>query len=228
MPDSLLPAAEVANHLLTWIELRNRLLLAALFGFIVAGVYLLSQRRPPGQVLPLVSTLVLLTILVAMTTIVIGENLARAFGLVGALSIVRFRTVVDDTRDTSFVIFAVVVGMALGAGYLDVCLLGVPIVALAAVGLSYGGAKLAQAKPEPVSRRLEIRIGAGREPEQVFGDTFAAHLTHWKLTTVLSARQGTSLDLTYFVKLRDANQMLPLVKALQMLDGVQSVELKAE
>ena len=50
-----------------------------------------------------------------MVTQVIGDNVARAFSLVGALSIVRFRTVVRDTQDTAFVIFAVVVGMAVGA-----------------------------------------------------------------------------------------------------------------
>ena len=50
-----------------------------------------------------------------MVSMVIGNEIARAFSLVGALSIVRFRTVVEDTRDTAFVIFAVVVGMALGA-----------------------------------------------------------------------------------------------------------------
>ena len=48
-------------------------------------------------------TLVLLTILIAMVTQVIGDNVARAFSLVGALSIVRFRTVVRDTQDTAYV-----------------------------------------------------------------------------------------------------------------------------
>ncbi|MDZ4830382.1 MAG: hypothetical protein SGJ09_09330 [Phycisphaerae bacterium] len=48
------------------------------------------------------------------TTMVIGSSVARAFSLVGALSLVRFRTVVDDTRDTAFVIFALIVGMAAG------------------------------------------------------------------------------------------------------------------
>ena len=57
----------------------------------------------------------LLSILIAMVTQVIGDNIARAFSLVGALSIVRFRTVVRDTQDTAFVIFAVAVGMAMGA-----------------------------------------------------------------------------------------------------------------
>ena len=49
---------------------------------------------------------------IAMVTQVTGQNVALAFSLVGALSIVRFRTVVQDTNDTAFVIFAVAGGMA--------------------------------------------------------------------------------------------------------------------
>src|SRR5690242_4298330 len=81
-----------------------RLIQAAVFGMAVAAVYFLTQRKQRAEAAPLVATLVLLTVLIAMVTIVIGENLARAFGLAGALSIIRFRTVVDDTRDTAFVI----------------------------------------------------------------------------------------------------------------------------
>ena len=126
MPEWL--QSEASNVLVGWPTLLLRLGLAAVFGMIVAGVYGFTQRRPTGHAISLITTLILLTILVAMTTMVIGDSVARAFGLVGALSIVRFRTVVDDTRDTSFVIFAVVVGMALGAGNLLICLLGVPVV----------------------------------------------------------------------------------------------------
>ena len=74
----------------------------------------------------------LLSILIAMVTQVIGDNVARAFSLVGALSIVRFRTVVRDTVDTAFVIFAVAVGMAVGANHPSVALSGIAIVGLAA------------------------------------------------------------------------------------------------
>src|SRR5947207_5525327 len=75
--------------------------------------------------------MVLLAILLGMVSMVIGSNIARAFALVGALSIVRFRTVVRDTQDTAFVIFAVVVGMAAGADHLWVALLGSAIVVTA-------------------------------------------------------------------------------------------------
>ena len=59
-------------------------------------------------------TLVLMTPIVAMVMMVIGNSLARAFALVGALSIIRFRTVVKDTKDTTFVFLSLAVGMAAG------------------------------------------------------------------------------------------------------------------
>ena len=92
--------------------LAARLVVALGLGVVVAGVYLLTQRKPRAELAPFVTTLVLLTVLIAMVTLVIGNSVARAFGLVGALSIVRFRTVVEDTRDTAFVIFAVFAGVS--------------------------------------------------------------------------------------------------------------------
>src|SRR5262245_54820854 len=78
-------------------------------GCVVAGIYVATQRKPRSEMTALATTLVLLTILIAMVTLIIGNNVARAFSLAGALAIIRFRTVVEDTRDTAFVIFAVVV-----------------------------------------------------------------------------------------------------------------------
>ena len=65
-----------------------------------------------------------------MVTQVIGSNVALAFSLVGALSIVRFRTVVRDTEDTAFVIFAMTAGMAVGAQNVVLALTGLVIVGL--------------------------------------------------------------------------------------------------
>jgi hypothetical protein len=87
-----------------------RLVLAWGLGLAIAGIY--RRARPMNlEAESFTVTLVLLTILIAMVTQVIGDNVARAFSLVGALSIVRFRTVVRDTQDTAYVIFAVAIGM---------------------------------------------------------------------------------------------------------------------
>ena len=83
-------------------------------------------------------TLVLLSILIAMVTQVIGDNVARAFSLVGALSIVRFRTVVRDTQDTAYVIFAVAVGMAVGAGHPGLAAGGLAVIGFAAFVMRKG------------------------------------------------------------------------------------------
>src|SRR5262245_39113682 len=81
------------------------LVVALVLGCVVAGVYRLTHRGADGPAAGFIPTLVLLSVLIAVVTRVIGDNTARAFSLVGALSIVRFRTVVEDTRDTAFVIF---------------------------------------------------------------------------------------------------------------------------
>lgn len=112
-----------------------RMTMAAVFGFGIAVVrtFARSEGRPaPG----LRTTLLLLTVLCALITEVIGSNQARAFGLAGILAVVRFRTVVEDTRDSAFVIFAMGVGMAVGAGYLATSMVGFGIISLVAIGVT--------------------------------------------------------------------------------------------
>ncbi len=107
-----------------------RLLLALAFGALVAAIYKWA-RKSNESATSFPMTLVLLCVLIAMVTQVIGDNIARAFSLVGALSIVRFRTVVRDTKDTAYVILAVIAGMSAGAGNLWVAALGLAAVTLA-------------------------------------------------------------------------------------------------
>src|ERR1041385_1859211 len=111
-----------------------RLLITLVLGSVVALIYRRTRKNAEiASSFPV--TLVLLATLIAMVTQVIGDNIARAFSLVGALSIVRFRTVVRDTQDTAYVIFAVVVGMAVGANNLWVSLIGMAVVGLAAFAM---------------------------------------------------------------------------------------------
>lgn len=200
-----------------------RMVVAAIMGLVVGCVYHASQRKQIGESFSFIVTLSMLTILVAMTTMVIGNSVARAFSLVGALSIVRFRTVVDDTRDTAFVIFAVVVGMAVGAGIVEVYLIGVPIVAFISTCLSIVGRGL---KVPNVDRRLELRVEGGIDSDGLLSETFRQQLAAHRLTAVSTAKQGAAIDLVYCVRLMRPETSLQFVRSLSQLDGVQSVELK--
>lgn len=198
-----------------------RMTVSVVCGLAVAATHWRTQRGVARS--PLGTTLVLLTVLVAITAIVIGNNVARAFSLVGALSIVRFRTAVDDTRDTAFVVFAVVVGMAAGTGQFAVCAVGIPIVSAAACVLH----RLHQVDTSIADeRRLDLRIAGDRDPEALCAEIFALNLDSHRLCQILTAKQGSSLDVRYAVRLKDSSQVLDFVRALQRIDGVQSVEWK--
>jgi len=222
MPDWLLHSFSNGQELHLEVLL-YRLVVAGLLGGAVAGVYWLTHRRDDSLQASFVATLVLLAILIAMVTQVIGDNVARAFSLVGALSIVRFRTVVEDTRDTAFVIFAVIIGMAVGADRIDVALVGLLVVSAAAVLLK---ACRTNANPESPACVLTVRLGLGRSADEVLAPRLREFAGDVVLLSAATARQGTALELTYRLHLRPSASLAQLAAELNRLEGVQGVELK--
>ena len=99
------------------------LLFAGFIGLAVAWIY---QRTHHGLSYSrgFTQSLVLLTMGATLLIFVIGDSLVTAFGLLGALAIVRFRNVLKDTRDTVFVFFALVLGMATGTQRFGVAFVG--------------------------------------------------------------------------------------------------------
>lgn len=201
-----------------------RLGAAVLVGLLIAQVYRRSAQRTDAELSRLSKTLVMLTVLVAMTALVVDNSVARAFSLVGALAIVRFRTIVEDARDTAFVVFAVVAGMTLGVGNWPLCAVGVPLVTL--VALLYGR-RSATGGAAPASRvqQLLVRVGGGGDPEARLAAVFARHASSHRITRSTTARQGAALELTYGLTLLPAASPVALVQELNALDGVQHVEL---
>jgi uncharacterized membrane protein YhiD involved in acid resistance len=204
-----------------------RLLLALAFGIGVAVIYRLSHGREQRDTRTLSATIVLLSVLIAMVSMVIGDSVAKAFSLVGALSIVRFRTVVEDTRDTAFVIFAVVVGMAAGANVPLLPLIGIPVVGAAAIAMSrLGMGSAREPRRATAERTLVVRLGLGFEPTATLRAALESCSTRHMLVATATARQGTALEVTYEIALRADTDESALVQALNRIEGVQSVELR--
>ena len=217
--ESLANGSDPSPGILAW-----RIGMALLLGVAVAGVYRWAKRGEPIQG-TFLTTLILLSTVIAMVTQVIGDNVARAFSLVGALSVVRFRTVVKDTQDTAFVIFAVVVGMAAGANHLTVAVVGLGIVAVAGVFLWSGQG----ADPWVDSENaLSIRVDLAKDAQPRVELLLAEQAARYHLTSAETSRQGSSLDLSYAIRLRTGVPPSELVRQLNGIDGVQSVGLRAE
>lgn len=96
------------------IFVRN-LVVALVCGFVISRFYLWSSRSS-SNARNFVNSLIAMTMITAVVILVIGNNLARAFGLVGAMSIIRFRTAVKDVQDIVFIFFSLSIGMAAGIG----------------------------------------------------------------------------------------------------------------
>ncbi|MEO8594139.1 MAG: DUF4956 domain-containing protein [Candidatus Solibacter sp.] len=197
-----------------------RLVVALAMGGTIAWIY---HRTDTGgdRGMSFPTTLVLLCVLVAMVTQVIGDNVARAFSLVGALSIVRFRTMVRDTKDTAFVIFSVVVGMAVGARNLWLASIGLAVVGIAVMLI----AMLTKTRSEPPFL-LRVRVGLGNDFEAVLGGPLNEHLLGKRLMSVSTAKLGAALSVVYEARLRSGASAEELVRALNRIDGVQDVRFQ--
>lgn len=88
---------------------------AFLCGLIIAYTYKRTYKGP-GYLNTFINSIIVLSMITALVIMIIGNNLARAFGLVGAMSIIRFRTAVKDTQDIIFIFFSLASGMAAGVG----------------------------------------------------------------------------------------------------------------
>ena len=95
------------------IEIFGNLGLACVLGLIISLIYKKTHTGLSYSQSFLI-TIIFVTVIVSMVMMVIGNSLARAFALVGALSIIRFRTVIKDTKDTAYVFIALAAGMAAG------------------------------------------------------------------------------------------------------------------
>ncbi len=112
---------------LTTKEIFLHILVSALIGMAIFLSYMLSHSGTIYSMKFNVS-LVMLTVLTATVMTVIGNNVALSLGMVGALSIVRFRTAIKDSRDTAYIFWTVIAGICCGVGDYIVAAIGSAVV----------------------------------------------------------------------------------------------------
>lgn len=112
------------NYELNAISILIRFAASALLSSGIALIFnRLNQTKEGNHIM--MHTLIFLAVAITGAMMIIGNNLARAFGLVGAVSIIRFRSAVKSARDMAFVLFVIVMGMACGLGYIFLAFLTV-------------------------------------------------------------------------------------------------------
>ena len=112
-------------------EIIINLLLAFILGVVISLVYK-KTHKGLSYSQSFMITNIFICVITCMVIMIIGNNLARAFALVGALSIIRFRTVIKDTKDIAYILWALAAGMGSGTGSYFLTIIGSIIILIIA------------------------------------------------------------------------------------------------
>ena len=193
--------------------------IALLCGFLVSLLYRRTYQGP-GYSTTFVSSIAPLSMITALVIMVIGNNLARAFGLVGALSIIRFRTAIKDTQDIVFIFFALAVGMAAGVGLPLSAVVGTLF-----IGLGIFVSRANCAFPRRHNHLLWLSLSVSEEEEELYLPLLEKHCKQYKLINMKSIKNGDLVKLSFYVYLKDQAKSRQLVQELGRVAGVSRVNL---
>jgi len=203
----------------TYQEMVLNAALAAALGAIVALVYRYTHKGLSYSQ-SFTQTVLFVTVIVALVMMVIGSSLARAFALVGALSIIRFRTVVKDTKDTAFVFAGLAIGMAAGTSEYFLAAMSTAIVsgvALILYSTNFG----ALYKSEFI-----LRFTFDQEHDSAaYLEIIKAHAKRSNLLHIEPSGDGRTLRLTYDITLEKDATAEKLTAALGRVEGTSEVVL---
>ena len=181
--------------------------------YFIANLYR-ATHRGTGYSQTYTQSLVLLSLVTTLVMIVIGSNIARAFSLVGALSIIRFRNAIKETRDVAFIFFAMAVAMACGTRFYTLAILATLFNGMAVYGMT---ATNFGKMTKPTERLLTVQLPPGHDPETTLHSAFGALFQNWNIVSMESVRQGLFQEIVYSV------EPLPNVKGTQVLDSISKV-----
>ena len=206
---------------LTFGEVLTRFIVALVCGFLVSLFYKWSYRGTSYSP-SFVTSLVILAMITSAVIMVIGNNLARAFGLVGAMSIIRFRSAVKDTQDIIFIFYSLAMGMAAGVGLHVVAVTGTIFIGLIVWLLSVTNFAV------PITREylLQFRYLPNGSDSPSYVESLNRFTSKFKLINVKSIGEDEKiLELSFYIKLKDIGAGERLMEALGDQAGVQNANL---
>ncbi|MDR3278220.1 MAG: DUF4956 domain-containing protein [Oscillospiraceae bacterium] len=167
---------------------------AFIIGLLISFVYMKTHKtRTPSQSFAL--TLVLLPAVITVIILLVGNNVARAFSLAGAFSIIRFRSAPGDPKDITYVLFSMAVGLATGMGFLlYAAIVGV---VLCAVTVLLEVFKFA--RPKGTEKILKITVPENLDFQNAFDGVLQKYALSSTLRKIKTADLGSLYELNYSV-----------------------------
>ena len=195
-----------------------QLLCAFILGVFIVNIYQLTHTEIPQK--SFTNTLIILCMLISVVMVIIGDSIARAFSLVGALSIIRFRTAIQDPRDIGFVCYTLVVGMAVGTGSTSIAILAAVLIGIIILGLSYWHHHFSNDN----EFSLQFCLPPNQKYEDMYRPIFNRYLVYERLLEK-RIKKTQVIELTFQVKLVNPEEWLAFFNALSGIDNVIDVKI---
>jgi hypothetical protein len=194
------------------------LLLAFAGGHVIAWVYMtthsgLSYSRA------FVKSLMVMPVVVALVMHVLAHNIITAFGMMAVFTIVRFRNMLRDTLDTTYILLVLALGMAAGSQKFTTAVGGLAIMALVLLYLWFTSFGSRHRYDVILNLRWARPVSELGEMERLL----ARHARHSRRASQRSDETGAAADLSYWLLLRDPARINELVAEVRNMNGVSHV-----
>ena len=211
------------SHIYHPSEILINLVLSFILGVLISLIYKKTHKGLSYSQSFMVTN-IFVAVIVCMVIMIIGNSLARAFALVGALSIIRFRTVVKDTKDTAYIFWSLAAGMAAGTGSYFLAIAGSIIISGIALILFYTnfGSII---KSEFI---VQFRINSNdanitSQYNRLISDFTKSHT----LLSSESSGDGQTIKVSFDVVMKEEMKQNELISKISKIDGVSEVVIIA-
>ena len=189
-------------------------LLSAAVALGLGCVIALVSRKTNNGSDSLFGALIFLPFLVQMVIMLVNGSVGTGVAVMGAFSLIRFRSAPGSAQDIAVIFLAMTVGLACGMGCIGLAILATAVVC----GISLFRWAVPGGK-DGTERELKITIPEDMDYSDLFDDLFASYTTRHTLTSVRTANMGSLYNLRYRVRLKDVKQEKAFLDDLRCRNG---------
>lgn len=211
MLNSIIETASISS--LTIENLLLCTLASLIFGFGVAGIYMYRNVYSKSFVV----TLVLLPAMVQIVIMIVNGNLGTGVAVMGAFSLVRFRSIPGSARDISSIFFAMAVGLATGMGYISIAFIFLVMVGL--VTMLLNTLKFGEQKIKNSDKELKITIPENLDYTGIFDDLFDKYTSKAELIRVKTTNMGSLYELKYLINIKNVETEKQFIDEIRCRNG---------
>ncbi len=196
-------------------------LILSFFLCMIVAYFYRETHRSLSYSVSFVHTMIIMGVTISIIMVIIGSNIARAFALVGALSIIRFRTAIKEPRDVAFIFMTMAIGMAAGTGFY----LAAIIFMLFGCSMIYFLYRFNIGAITTHEVLLKVHLPENLDYHSVLKDVFFKYLSDHSLVSVETIRGGTLLELVYAIQFKKSVKEVQFLDDLRIINGNNKVAL---